>query len=343
MTKITTVGLAACFALSLCRATAQNPGALQQMDAVQQRERLSRTAKSFENEVPAPELYRGETNDIGPQSILQFKPRKTYIEAIADAQYFFTDNMFLNEHDKVHADVLVSTAQIALAPTAYDLGGGQFAPRVGYKHQWYDYGLISDKQVTVADFNTLTAHDVALNAFDFNAQTIFTDAHWMRDNWIFMAGFEFTRLLDTGHYDQFYREYVPRWGAQRNFVLNESSVLSLGYEGDYRFADTDLPPFPLSSDFNSRTDHSLVVSFSQNVCSRALVQPYYRFKYTHYTEGEIRDDYLNSFGLALYCAITPQITLRGFVGYDILETNSELVPDYKRLDAGGGINLTFRF
>ena len=311
------------------------------METVQQRERLSRTVKS--NESPAPELYPGEASDVGPQSILQYKARKTYVEAIADAQYFFTDNMFLNQHNKQHADVLVSTAQFALAPTAYDLWGGEFAPRIGYKHQWYDFGLISDKQVTVADFNTLTVHDVGLNAFDFNAQTIFTDARWAHDSWIFMAGFDFTRLMDTGHYDQFYREYVPRWGVQRDFGLKEGMVVSLAYEGDYRFANTDLPPPTLNADFESRTDHSLIVSLTHNLCPQAIVQPYYRFKYTHFTQGENRDDYLNSFGLALYCAITRQITLRGFVGYDILNTNSELVPDYTRLDAGGGINLTIRF
>jgi len=341
MTKLRTVGLAASFALVVCQALAQNPGALQQMETVQQRERLSRAVKS--NESPAPELYPGEASDVGPQSILQYKARKTYVEAIADAQYFFTDNMFLNQHDKQHADVLVSTAQFALAPTAYDLWGGEFAPRIGYKHQWYDFGLISDKQVTVVDFNTLTAHDVKLNAFDFNAQTIFTDARWAHANWIFMAGFDFTRLMDTGHYDQFYREYVPRWGVQRDFGLNEKMVVSLAYEGDYRFANTDLPPPTLNSDFESRTDHSLIVSLTQNLCPHAIVQPYYRFKYTHFTQGENRDDYLNSFGLAVYCAITRQITLRGFVGYDILNTNSDLVPDYTRLDAGGGVNLTIRF
>jgi len=343
MTKLTTVGLAACFALLVCQAAAQTPGALQQMDAVQQRERLARTAKSYENEVPAPELYRGETNDLGPQSILQFKPRKTYFEAVADAQYFFTDNMFLNQHEKQHADVLVSTAQFALAPTAYDLRGGQFAPRLGYRHQWYDFGLISDARVTVVDFQALAVREVRLNAFDFNAQTIFTDGRWTRENWTFQAGFDFTRLMDTGHYEQFYREYVPRWGVQRSFPLNEKMVFSLGYEGDYRFADTDLPPPSLSSDFNSRTDHSLLVSFTQTLCPQAMVQPYYRFKYTHFTAGENRNDYLNSFGLAVYCAITRQITLRGFIGYDVLETSSQLVSDYNRLDAGGGVNLTIRF
>jgi len=335
--------MAACFVLGLSRADAQNPGALQQMDSVQQRERLSRTAKSYDNEVPAPELYRGETNDVGPQSILQFKARKTYVEAVADAQYFYTDNMFLNKHDKQHADVLVSTAQFALAPTAYDLWGGQFAPRIGYKHQWFDYGLISDKQVTVVDFQNLTSRQVGLNAFDFNAQTIFTDARWTRDNWIFMAGFDFTRLMDTGHYDQFYREYVPRWGVQRDFAFSDTRAFSLAYEGDYRFANTDLPPPTLSSDFDSRTDHSLILSYTQSLCPQALVQHYYRFKYTYYTAGENRNDYLNSFGVALYCAITRQITLRGFVTYDIMRTTGELVPDYNRLDAGGGVNLTIRF
>jgi len=304
---------------------------------------MEQTAKSYQENEPAPELYPGESTDVGPQSILKSKPRKTYVEAMADAQYFYTDNMFLNEQGRQGADVLVSTAQIALAPTPYDLGSGKLAPRLGYRHQWYDFGLASSTRLTVFDFQTQTFRSARLNEFDFNAQTLFTDARWTRENWTVEAGLDFTRLMDTSHYEQFYREFVPRWRVQRFFPLNETMAFSVGYEGDYRFADTDLPPASFNQDFNSRTDHSLLVAYTQALCKHAVVQPYYRFKYTHFTAGENRHDYLNSFGLALYCFFTPQISVRAYAGYDIMSTSSNLVPDYKKLDAGGGVNLTIRF
>ena len=304
---------------------------------------MEQTARSYEEGGSAPELYPGESSDVGPQSILKYKPRRTWVEAMADAQYFYTDNMFLNEDDKEVADVLVGTAQVALAPAAYDLGGGRLAPRIGYRHQWFMFGLAKDSQITVYDFGMGALRQTDLSEFDFNAQTVFTDGRWKRENWTIEAGFAFTRLMDTSNYDQFYRELVPRWGVQRLFPLDEMKAFSIGYEGNYRFADTDLPPPSFDSDFNSRTDHSLVAAYTHALCKNAIVQPYYRFKYTRFTEGDHRDDYLHSFGLALHCFFTPQISLRAFTGYDLLESSNPGVPDYKRLDAGGGLNLTFRF
>jgi len=327
----------------VCPANAQTPGAIGQVDSVQQRRQIEQTARSYEESESAPELYPGESSDVGPQSVLKFKPHKTYVQAMADAQYFYTDNLFLNEQGRQESDVLVSTAQIALAPTPYDLGGGKLAPRLGYRHQWYDFGLASNTRLTVFDLQTQTFRSARLNEFDFNAQTIFIDGRWKRENWTIEAGFDFARLMNTADYDQFYREFAPRWGVQRLFPLNETKAFSVGYEGDYRFADTALPPVTFNEDFNSRTDHSLFIAYTHTLCKHAVVQPFYRFKYTHFTAGENRDDYLNSFGLALHCFFTPQISVRAFAGYDIMNTSGSLAQDYNRLDAGGGANLSVRF
>src|SRR6266852_4534359 len=158
-------------------AAAQVPGALDQVDSAQQRRKAEQSAHSSMKEgEAAAELFPGESSDLGPQSVLRMKARKTWFEALADVQYFYTDNMFLTEHNKQEAGVLVSTAQIALAPTPYELGPGRFSPRLGYRHQWFDFGLDGAK------FDGSTFR---LNQFDFNAQTIFTDGQWARGNWIF--------------------------------------------------------------------------------------------------------------------------------------------------------------
>lgn len=343
MKKLKLIFLGACVVAAGCPVAAQTPGAIRQVESDQQRRQLERAAREIEPGETAPELYPGESTDVGPQSILKYKPRKTYVEAMADAQYFYTDNMFLDEEDEQWADVLVTTAQIALAPTPYDVGPGKLASRIGYRHQWYHYGLLNDDTVQVFDFETLTVRDVELKKFDFNAQTLFTDARWTMGNWGFDLGFEYTRLMESDDYDQFYQEYVPRWGVQRVFPLYGTRALSLGYAGDFRFADTDMPPPNFNNDLNARTDHSLFVVFAQSLCRYAVAQPYYRFKYTKFTEGDERDDYLHSFGVAVHCFFTQQIGLRAFAGYDILESSDPAIPDYRRLDTGAGLNLTFRF
>jgi len=343
MRKLKLVLPGACLALMVSTVAAQTPGAIRQVESDQQRRQMERNARPIVPGESAPELYPGEVTDVGPQSILTYKPRKTYVEAMVDGQYFYTDNMFLNEGDKQRTDVFVGTAQFALAPTPYDLWGGKLGPRIGYRHQWYMYGLLDDDTVQVFDFQTLTVREIELRKFDFNAGTIFTDGRWTLDNWAFDLGFDYTRLMESDDYDQFYSEYVPRWGVQRIFPLYRTGALSLGYAGDYRFADTDLPPPDFNEDFNSRTDHSLNVAFTQSLCRHAVVQPYYRFKYTRFTEGDERNDYLHSFGISVHCFFTEQIALRAFAGYDMLESSNPVIPDYRRLDAGGGLNLTFRF
>lgn len=343
MRQITNIIFGVSLAVGLVEAGAQVPGAVQQVDTAQQRRQIEQTTHSYEAGESAPELYPGENTDVGPQSVLKLNPRKTHFEAMADAQYFHTDNLLLNQHDKQGADVLVSTVQFALAPTAYNLGGGKFAPRIGYRHEWYNFGLASDKQVQAYDFQTQTFTQVRLNRLDFNAQTVFIDGRWRRDNWIVEAGFDFQRLLTWPDFHQFYREAMPRWGVRRLFPLDQTKAFTIGYDGDYRFTGTARPPPSFRDDFDDRTDHSVFAAYTQTLCQPVTVQPYYRFKYTRFTRGENRNDYLHSFGVALYCSITPQIGIRGFVGYDIMDTNSRLAPDYKKLDAGGGLNLTIRF
>ena len=343
MKNITTLILGAGFALTLNEIRAQVPVAVQQSETVQQRRQREQAAPAAESGETAPELFVGESSDVGPQSILKFKPRKSYFEAMADVQYFYTDNMFLTKNDRQSADVLVSTVQFALAPTPYALGGGSLAPRLGYRQEWYSFGLATDTKVDVYDFQTGQFDRVGLSAFDFNVQTVFTGGRWMYENWIVEVAFDFTRLLDSSDYNQFYRENVPRWGVQRLIPLGAHSTLALGYAGDYRFTDTDLPPPTLGQDFNDRTDQILFATFNWSLCRSAVLQPYYRFQYTHFTQGENRNDYLNSFGLALYCFFTPRISARAFVGYDIMNTTSLLVPDYNKLDAGGGLNVIIRF
>ncbi len=270
-------------------AFAQTPGAIDQVDAVQQRRSMQPSGQEqYQAGDNAPEIYPGESSDVGPQSVVTIKPRKTLIEAIADSEFFHTDNVFLDHTDHQSSGVLVSTAQIALAPTAYELGGGQFAPRVGFRQQWYDF--FQDQ-----------SHPVNFDNYDYNDQTIFTDARWMRDNWIIGAGFDYNRLLSTHDYSQFYAEYVPEWEVQRAFPISSKHNITLAYQGYYHFTQTSALVFRQPQDsFYDRLDQVFLATYNYAPCSHTLLQPYYSFKYTHFTSTINRDDYLNSVGLAGY-------------------------------------------
>jgi hypothetical protein len=344
MRKFTALVFMACFSLMSSRARAQVSAQVQQMDTVNERRQIESAAHSAETGQSAPDLYPGEQSDVGPQSVLKVKPRRSWFELSADVEYFYTDNMFLERTNTQGADVLVSTIQFAVAPSPYALWGGDFFPRLGFQQQWYDFGLASDHAVNFFDFQTKTPKTGHLSSFDFNAQTIFADGRWTRDNWIVDAGASFRRLMDTESYSQFYREWVPHWGVQRLFPLGDKNLVTVGYEGDLRFTGASFPPPHTGDDFDDRIDQSLFANYTYSLCRYALVQPFYRFQYTRFLKDtEVRQDYRHSLGLAIYCFLTPQISVRTFVGYDLMNSSSHRVPDYRKLDAGGGLNLTFRF
>ena len=325
------------------------PNASHLVDTVQQRRQLESASRLLAGTNAVPEFYEGETADVGPQSVLQFKQRRTYVEASADEQYFFSDNVFLADQGKQGADVLVSTVSAALAPSPYQIAGGLLSPRLGYQQQWFSYGLLGSGTVHVYDpGKTPAIYYTGISKFDFNVSTIFSDVAWRWQNWTFILGGDYRRLLDSGNYDEFYHELVPRWSVGRAFSINETMSLFIAYEGDYRFTQSAPPAAlhptsPVYPDtFNDRTDQGLVLVGNWQLCRHAILQPFYRFQYAHYTRIN-RDDYLNSFGLALCCPITRQITLRTFVSYDIADTDGFYVQNYQSLNAGGGLNLTFRF
>jgi len=314
----------------------------QLVDTMQQRQQLEQAAQPMVV-TNVPELYDGESDDVGPQSVVKLKPARTWFEAHGDAQYFHTDNMFLANSGKQGADVLVGTVEAALAPTPYEFAGGQLAPRLGFQEQWFNYGLASSGSVNVYNPYTLVNTKENLDQFDFNAMTIYTDAAWRRDNWTFTLGADYRRLLDSGSYDEFYKEWVPRWAIRRDFLLSETAMISLGYEGDYRLTDTSNPlPTTVGRNFNDRADNSLSIVGSWRLCRYAVLQPYYVFNFTHYTTIH-RNDLLHTFGLALYVPINDQISLRVFATYDNFKTDGFYVQSYQKLDLGGGLNFVYRF
>ena len=134
-------------------AHAQLPGVIQQVDNVQQRDQVQQAAAHMVVSNAAPELYPGETADVGPQSVMQYQ-RQPFFEASMDGQYFYCDNVFLANSGRQSSDILVSTLNLAFTPPPFAFAGGTVSPRVGYQHQWFSYGLTGDQMDTVFDFKT---------------------------------------------------------------------------------------------------------------------------------------------------------------------------------------------
>jgi hypothetical protein len=290
-------------------------------------ERLDRTFRDLKPGELAPELYEKENVDLGEQRTIG-RARRTYFEALVDSQFFDTSNVYLTHSSKTNSTIWVNTVQLALAPAAYAVGPGLLAPRLGFRSQWYNYGLDGTRN--------------NLGELDFNAQTIFVDGiyRWHR-LWQFSAGLDATRLLEQGSYDEFYKEFLPHWGVDRFFPLDSKTVLAVGYYGAYHVTEADVSP---NSSVNDRLDQAVTLSLGRQLVPRLIAQPFYRFQYTRYMRAPTRNEYWNTVGFSLNYYIARWVSVRAFLNYDIKDTDDRAHAfDYTKLDAGLGLAGIFRF
>src|SRR2546423_77246 len=121
--------------LGVFAAAAQvNPAVNQATTTQQQRE----TDKVLAPGGAVPALYSEEDADVGPQSVL-IKKKPTLFRISADAQMFYTDNMFYQEHDKQAAGVAVSTVEAAFTTPPCITPLASYRAEVGYRHQFFNY------------------------------------------------------------------------------------------------------------------------------------------------------------------------------------------------------------
>ena len=334
--------------LSVAPVFAQTPAIQQYQDVQRQQEQQKKMKEGQDNKVPqqAPELYPGENTDVGPQLLLRAMPRRQWVEASADSQYYYTSNVFLTKETRpggnTDTGVLVSTIQVALAPTPFDVPGGQIAPRLGFRHQWYNYGMDQTSQQDLPN---------GLNSLDFDAETLFVDATYRYGQlWTATLGLDATRLL--GHeppladYQEFYKELVPHFGVERLFPINDNVGLSVGYNNYTHVTSVDPTP---SSNVNNRMEHSFILTYTQQIIPNLVAQPYYRYTFTDYSNFETylkRSDMLHSVGMSLAYYFNNWASIRGFVSYDT--NNSHGNPssssfNYENINTGGGVNLTFKY
>jgi hypothetical protein len=279
-----------------------------------------------------PDLYAGEDKDVGPQRVLQLKPRRTLFEVVVDSQYVWSDNVTLANSNKEESTLFVNTLQVAFAPSGLLLNGHEIAPRIGLRNQWYNYGL------------TPGGNDRFLGSLDFEAQTFFAEARYrLADQWHALLGTEVQQLVDQGDYsDDFYREIAPYLAVQWFRPLANNKAVSATYRGSYHFSETESLFFP--DNLNNRTDHSITLSYIQEIVPKLVLQPFYRFQYTYYTEFNQRHDLLHDFGVSLAYHFNRCASLRTFAGYQIKDVQSKsFLPDYEKLDVGIGGTLVFEF
>ena len=314
---------------------------LDQADAIKRQQELDKklreAARPGTAEVDAPELFQGELKDVGPQSILKVRQQRTLFEAVADSQFFYTSNQNLAE-DAAGTSLFVNTLQVAYAPPPIQTSRGAVAPRVGARHQWFNYGLGDDP--------------ASKGELDFDLQALFAEARWaFRQNWVAELGLEWSRLLNhTPGYDayrQFYSEWMPRAGLTRTFAFGETRSATFSWQVNYRLTDA-APAVPtalsgITRHTNDRVDNALLAAYTHVFGPKLAVQPYYRLLLTRYGGQAGRFDYLHNVGLSAYLTLHQNASLRGFLSYEIRDSDTAAIADYQKFDIGAGLSLNIRF
>ncbi len=325
--------LAAGLALSSA-ALAQAPqivrteGALRQLQSAGQRQSITSLSNRYADGDVAPELYPGESADVGPQYLMIAKVKRTLFEVGADVQYFYTSNMLLSEKGNTDTGILISTTQFAFAPTPYALGDGHMALRAGYRQQFYLYGLDDTSN--------------QLNNFDFSVGTVFLNARYTTANhWTGFVGFEYNRLIShVDNWNEFYTELLPTWGVEKQIPFGENKILSLAYVGAQHFTHTDPAPTNNASD---RLDSILSATWSWQFYPGFILQPFYRFQHTHYWENSDRNDFFHTVGASLTWLINDWASLRTFTSWELRDSNDPAISDYEKFDTGVGVSAIVRF
>lgn len=299
------------------------------------------------------ELYAGESDDVGPQIALSVKPSRVHVDISGDMQYYHTSNLFLYEDptnplvSKQSASVQLATIELAVTPNKPFMSDGDFQPRLGYRQQWYSFSRERDPALLPPG---------ASRSLDFYTQTAFVDVRYRyNQQWIIAGGVEQTQLSMAHGESNIYSEVVPRWSAQRQIKLDDTRFLVMGYQGAYHSAIVKGAIAPLDNT-NDRVDQGLFVNYTRAITPRFFVKPYYQFKFTRYSHyfglsGEMsRHENLHTAGVTGSYYFTPQVSLRAYASYETNDSSAQGSPtapgqiyDYKKLDAGIGLNVSHRF
>ena len=322
---------------------AQNNPAVNQATTAEQRRETDKVLRDLAPGDSVPALYADEDTDVGPQTILR-KKKQTWFRVSADSQVFYTDNMTFRDEDqpKWNAGVAVTSLEAALTPPPCITRFAAFRPEIGYRHQFFNY------------FGGKGRDD-----FDFDSSTAFADLLAQTKHYQFRVGVDYTRLLGfeplrSDDYEEFYSEFVPRWSVQRNFRVCDKSMFSVAYLGSYHFTDEDPPVIfsssPLNpkllkaafpSDRSERWEHTFLAAYTMALPCHFVAQPFYRYQYTDFvnTDDNVR---LHTVGFGVGWIPCANFAVRGFVGYNWQKSDNHTA-EYEQLNAGGGVNVTWRF
>jgi hypothetical protein len=250
-----------------------------------------------------------ETTDLGPQVILQRRPRPPLFSLYSDTQYLFDSNVGLTPSHQVSDEVFFQTFGAAFTPHLVD----RLTSALYARQQFVRY----DQQ----------------SGLDFDAQTGGLSLGYPVKNWFTVyGGFAASRQYSRQDQSEFYKEFDTQFGLWRSQPLGERMLLYYGYQLDW------LPAHP--SDL-TELENALYGGINVQLVDRLAAQFLYRFRVRDYLQSG-RTDLDHLLSLSLGYAFNRYVSVRVYVSYGDNDSNKSEF-GYRVVNAGGGLNLSASF
>ena len=320
--------------LIICGSPLSAQTVVDQVDQMQRRSELSRPQFRAGETTQAPLLFEDELEDIGPQFLLLESARHKPSRIVSDLQFAVTSNATLNEENPESSTVAILMNEYTFSLEPEDWRNGKLGLVGGIRHFIYRYGLPNSDNKLI--------DETPVDTNDFDAIQPFASITHVRGKNTIALEIHYLEMKSRSTDATIYREAVPALRVSRALGVQQSSHYLIQYQGNFRETKTETGEL-LPEDWNNRTDHALSLFYSQE-WGKLFFQPSYRFQFSHYTHSDRdRNDFYNTFAVAVLYRLKPYLVLRFFSSYELRDSTEPETLDYKVGDAGfgGAVNIKF--
>jgi hypothetical protein len=251
-------------------------------------------------------------SDLGQQQILKRGEEYQPFTLSIHAPFFYTSNVALVRRDAVGDTLIAPEIGVTYAPKITQTLYGEFSVR----QQFFLYNRYDD---------------LNFSSFDASAGLIYQlpKVH----NLILRARYNYNRLTDIDHFDEFFANHSLTFNAELPFRIGRAQQISIGADANVSlYANPDLP---------QRDDYQFYVGYSVHLSRSFSIDAVGRIAIRDYRETD-RVDISEIAALSANYRIRDWLTLSAISTFAANQSNHNVF-DYQVFNIGGGVALTIKF
>lgn len=303
-----------------------------------------------------PELYEGESEDLGPQVLLDSgapaaQPKHQYFQLWTHGSVNHLTNPTQNESRDSGANLMVLGAGFAINHKPVERDTGTLYFQLGATYDIFRYGEFNNKENDVINGNII-------DIYDFDASGLYAHMTFKPNdnNLKYDLGLRYAYLSRAdGNHSLIYEETVPYFGVDYTWNLKYDATLNIAYAASYHFSTTktqaNVPNPPLHQDAYNRFTHGITGVYTYPFREKYYVQPVLRFQHIKYPHNrkstfnyqDDRTDMVSVAGLTVGWKINEDTDLKLYTTYERRDSTEDPVQDYSNWTTGLASSINFRW